>query len=144
MTDGALERLSPRFDGLYSTTGRPSIPPEQLLRALLLQMLYSIRSERLLVERVKAGSRHVRVHRCRQLPRHEQAAAQEIGIAVARPELKDASGLWRGNTTEHRGRQPTAQPPGVGGAGNTSESADQTRYLAEAVETAEQLVATES
>jgi transposase len=50
MTDAALERLSPRFDRLYSTMGRPSIPPEQLLRALLLQMLYSIRSERLLVE----------------------------------------------------------------------------------------------
>jgi transposase len=50
MTDAALTRLSPRFERLYSTTGRPSIPPEQLLRALLLQMLYSIRSERLLVE----------------------------------------------------------------------------------------------
>jgi transposase len=50
MTDAALQRLSPRFDRLYSTMGRPSIPPEQLLRALLLQMLYSIRSERLLVE----------------------------------------------------------------------------------------------
>src|SRR5258708_38145533 len=48
MTDAALARLSPRFDRLYSTMGRPSIPPEQLLRALLLQMLYSIRSERLL------------------------------------------------------------------------------------------------
>jgi transposase len=50
MTDAALDRLSPRFTRLYSTTGRPSIPPEQLLRALLLQILYSIRSERLLVE----------------------------------------------------------------------------------------------
>ena len=50
MTDAALDRLSPRFARLYSTTGRPSIPPEQLLRALLLQVLYSIRSERLLVE----------------------------------------------------------------------------------------------
>src|SRR5499433_1874918 len=50
MTDAALTRLSPRFDRLYSTTGRPSIPPEKLLRALLLQMLYSIRSERLLME----------------------------------------------------------------------------------------------
>jgi transposase len=53
MTDAALERLSPRFDRLYSTTGRPSIPPEQLLRALLLQMLYSIRSERLLMEELE-------------------------------------------------------------------------------------------
>jgi transposase len=50
MTDAALARLSSRFDRLYSTIGRPSIPPEQLLRALLLQMLYSIRSERLLME----------------------------------------------------------------------------------------------
>src|SRR5262249_37470016 len=50
MTDAALEHLSPRFDRLYATTGRPSIPPEKLLRALLLQMLYSIRSERLLME----------------------------------------------------------------------------------------------
>src|SRR5688500_8776016 len=49
-TDAAMERPSPRFDRLYSTTGRPSIAPELLLRALLLQMLYSIRSERLLVE----------------------------------------------------------------------------------------------
>jgi transposase len=53
MTDAALERLSRRFDRLYSTTGRPSIPPEQLLRALLLQMLYSIRSERLLMEELE-------------------------------------------------------------------------------------------
>jgi transposase len=50
MTDAALMQLSSRFDRLYSTTGRPSIPPEKLLRALLLQMLYSIRSERLLME----------------------------------------------------------------------------------------------
>jgi transposase len=50
MTDAALTQLSSRFDQLYATVGRPSIPPEQLLRALLLQMLYSIRSERLLME----------------------------------------------------------------------------------------------
>ena len=50
MTDAALVRLSPRFERLYSTTGRPSIPPEKLLRALLLQILYSVRSERLLME----------------------------------------------------------------------------------------------
>jgi len=50
MTDAALARLSPRFDQLYSDMGRPSIPPEKLLRALLLQMLYTIRSERLLME----------------------------------------------------------------------------------------------
>jgi transposase len=52
MTDAALARLASRFENLYSETGRPSIPPEQLLRALLLQHLYSIRSERLLIEQL--------------------------------------------------------------------------------------------
>lgn len=53
MVDAALARLSTRFDRLYATTGRPSIPPEKLLRALLLQILYSIRSERLLMEELE-------------------------------------------------------------------------------------------
>jgi transposase len=52
MTDDVFKRLSPRFDRLYSDIGRPSIPPEQLLRALLLQSLYTIRSERLLMEEI--------------------------------------------------------------------------------------------
>jgi len=52
MVDEVLKQLSRRFDGMYAKVGRPSIPPEQLLRALLLQMLYSIRSERLLMEEV--------------------------------------------------------------------------------------------
>ena len=50
MTDAALAELSPRFERMYPGIGRPSIPPEQLLRALLLQVLYSVRSERLLME----------------------------------------------------------------------------------------------
>lgn len=48
----ALEALSPRFDAIYSGEGRPSIPPEKLLRALLLQTLFSIRSERQLMEQL--------------------------------------------------------------------------------------------
>jgi transposase len=52
MTDDVFEELSPRFARLYSDMGRPSIPPEQLLRALLLQSLYTIRSERLLMEEI--------------------------------------------------------------------------------------------
>ena len=52
MVDQALKDLSPRFALLYSHTGRPSIPPEQLLRALLLQAFYSIRSERQLMEQL--------------------------------------------------------------------------------------------
>ena len=52
MTDAALAELSPQFDALYASTGRPSIPPEKLLRALLLQVLYTVRSGRLLMEQL--------------------------------------------------------------------------------------------
>ena len=50
LVDQVLAGMSKQFDGLYSAVGRPSIPPERLLRALLLQVFYSIRSERLLME----------------------------------------------------------------------------------------------
>jgi transposase len=53
MTDAALESMSKRFDEMYAKAGRPSIAPEKLLRALLLQALYSIRSERMLVEQLE-------------------------------------------------------------------------------------------
>lgn len=52
IVDEALEVLSPEFEKLYSQLGRPSIPPEKLLRALLLQAFYSIRSERQLMEQL--------------------------------------------------------------------------------------------
>jgi transposase len=52
MVDTALAELSAEFAKLYSPVGRPSIPPEKLLRALLLQVLYSVRSERLLMEQL--------------------------------------------------------------------------------------------
>ena len=52
MVDAALRALSREFARLYPKTGRPSIPPEKLLRALLLQLLYSVRSERQLMEQL--------------------------------------------------------------------------------------------
>ncbi|HKV56307.1 MAG TPA: IS5 family transposase [Candidatus Binataceae bacterium] len=52
LVDPILVELSPRFQALYSAVGRPSIPPEQLLRALLLQVCYTIRSERQLMEQL--------------------------------------------------------------------------------------------
>lgn len=52
MVDEVLRSLSPQFDRMYASEGRPSIAPEKLLRAQLLQMLYSIRSERLLMEEI--------------------------------------------------------------------------------------------
>lgn len=53
MVDAALKALSPAFARIYSSFGRPSIAPEKLLRALLLQILYSIRSERMLMEQLQ-------------------------------------------------------------------------------------------
>jgi len=52
MTDEIFRELSPRFAVLYARVGRPSIAPEKLLRALLLQVLYSVRSERMLMEQL--------------------------------------------------------------------------------------------
>jgi transposase len=53
MTERVLATLSPKFTGMYSEIGRPSIAPEKLLRALLLQVLYTIRSERMLMEQLE-------------------------------------------------------------------------------------------
>jgi transposase len=52
LVDEALKELSPRFDEMYARVGRPSIAPEKLLRGLLLQILYTVRSERLLMEQL--------------------------------------------------------------------------------------------
>ena len=52
LVEPVLAALSPRFQAMYAVIGRPSIPPEQLLRALLLQILYTIRSERQLMEQL--------------------------------------------------------------------------------------------
>jgi transposase len=53
LVDDALQSLSADFSRLYSAYGRPSIPPEKLLRALLLQVLYTVRSERMLMEQLE-------------------------------------------------------------------------------------------
>lgn len=53
MVDEALKQMSGRFDEVYAGEGRPPIAPERLLRALLLQMLYSVRSERILMEQLE-------------------------------------------------------------------------------------------
>jgi transposase len=52
LVNAALERLSPTFERMYAEEGRPSIAPERLLRALLLQALFTIRSERQLMQQI--------------------------------------------------------------------------------------------
>src|SRR5207302_10513721 len=53
MVDEILKEMSPKFQKLYSDVGRPSIAPERLLRSLLLQVFYSVRSERMLIEQLQ-------------------------------------------------------------------------------------------
>ena len=53
MVDEILKEMSPKFQKLYSDVGRPSIAPERLLRSLLLQIFYSVRSERMLIEQLQ-------------------------------------------------------------------------------------------
>jgi transposase len=52
MVDLALHHMGPQFETMYAKVGRPSIPPEKLLRALLLQVLYTVGSERMLMEQL--------------------------------------------------------------------------------------------
>ena len=80
LTNAALAELDARFSALYERIGRPSIPPERLLRASLLQLLCSIRSERQLVERLEfdmliAGSSGLRSTRGCSTPRPSRRTA---------------------------------------------------------------------
>jgi transposase len=52
IVDEVLRSMAKEFDGMYARTGRPSVPPERLLRAALLQIFYSVRSERMLMEQM--------------------------------------------------------------------------------------------
>src|SRR5262245_23960385 len=53
LADAALKELSPTFDAMYASSGRPSVPPERLLKAMLLIALYSVRSERQFCEQLE-------------------------------------------------------------------------------------------
>jgi len=74
MTDGALAMLTEDFAMVYSDEGRPSIPPEQLLRALLLQVVYSVRRERLLMEQMHYNPLGLHLPRRRVQPRADAHA----------------------------------------------------------------------
>ena len=96
LVDSALSALSPAFAKLYASIGRPSIPPEKLLRALLLQAFYSVRSERQLMERLEFDLLF------RWFPRvgPEAARGQAPGsgsmsrCGIIRASLRTATGCW--------------------------------------------------
>ena len=84
LTDAALAALSADFAALYSGTGRPSIPPEKLLRAMLLQAFYSVRSERQLMERLEYDL----------LFRWFVGLASMTRCGTTRPSRRTATGSW--------------------------------------------------
>jgi len=104
MVDEALKTMSSRFDEIYPEEGRKSIPPERLLRALLLQMLYSVRSERMLMEQMEYNLLEA-VDLCTTIPGIEAVAAAnliaEIGVNMdqfpSAAHLASWAGLCPGN-----------------------------------------------
>ena len=86
LTDAAFAELAPQFDHLYSRIGRPSIPPEQLLCALLVQTLYTIRRERLLMEEIDSVSLVRRVR-----PRRADVVAHDV-LEESRPVARERRG----------------------------------------------------
>jgi transposase len=90
MVDDALKALSPTFEGLYSAYGRPSIAPEKLLRALLLQVLYTIRSERMLMEQLEYNL----------LFRWFVGLNMDEGVWVPTVFTKNRDRLWEGDIAE--------------------------------------------
>ena len=90
LADAELRRLSPVFDQMYSRMGRPSIPPEHLLKGCLLMCLYSIRSERQLCERLRYDMLFRFFWTCRSMARHSTPlVSRTIATGSCRP-------MWRG------------------------------------------------
>ena len=89
LTDAVLGTLSPELDALYAASGRPSIAPEYILRALLLQVFYSVRSERLLVgaDRLQPSVSLVRG------PGHGRCGVEPCGV-VQEPRSVAKTRMW--------------------------------------------------
>jgi transposase len=136
MVDAVLKEMSPRFARLYAPVGRPSIAPERLLRALLLQIFYSIRSERLLMEQLdynllfrwfvgmEMDERvwdHAVFSKNRERLLNEEIAEaffQRV-LAIAQPYLSDEHFTVDGTLIEawasHKSFRPKDEEPGAGG-----------------------------
>src|SRR5271155_3778860 len=139
MVDEILKEMSPQFAKLYSDVGRPSIAPERLLRSLLLQIFYSVRSERLLIEQLQynllfrwfvgmemdeAVWNHAVFSKNRERLLNEEVAESffQRVLERARPFMSDEHFTVDGTLIEawasqksFRPKDGTGQPPGPGG-----------------------------
>ena len=134
MVDAVLKEMSPRFARRYAKGGRPSIAPERLLRALLLQIFYSIRSERLLMEQLdynllfrwfvgmemdEAVWNHAVFSKNRERLLNEEIAEaffQQV-LALAQPYLSDEHFTVDGTLIEAWASQKSFRPKGHGSDG---------------------------
>jgi len=141
MVDTILKEMSPRFARLYAEVGRPSIAPERLLRALLLQIFYSVRSERLLMEQLdynllfrwfvgmemdEAVWNHAVFSKNRErLLNHEIAEAffQRV-LRQAKPYLSDEHFTVDGTLLEAWASQKSFRPKDEGKPGSTPRAVD--------------------
>jgi transposase len=129
--------MGKEFDGLYAKTGRPSIPPERLLRALLLQIFYSVRSERLLMEQLSYNLlfrwfvglemdepvwNHAVFSKNRERLLNQEVARAFFArvLAQAKPQLSDEHFTVDGTLIEAWASQKSFQKKG-GGEGDGSE-----------------------
>jgi transposase len=148
MVDAVLKEMSPRFARLYARVGRPSIAPERLLRALLLQIFYSVRSERLLMEQLdynllfrwfvgmemdEAVWNHAVFSKNRERLLNEEIAEaffQRV-LAIAQPYLSDEHFTVDGTLMEawasHKSFRAKDAAPGAGGGSRDVDFHGQTR-----------------
>ncbi len=141
MVDGILKEMSPRFARLYSDRGRPSIAPERLLRTLLLQVFYSVRSERLLMEQLdynllfrwfvgmemdeEVWDHAVFSKNRDRLLNHEIAEVFFTRVLkLARPYLSDEHFTVDGTLIEAWASQKSFRPKDEAGSGSTPREAD--------------------
>jgi transposase len=139
MVDEILKEMSPKFQRLYSDVGRPSIAPERLLRSLLLQIFYSVRSERMLIEQLQYNLlfrwfvgmemdetvwNHAVYSKNRERLLNEEIAESffQRVLERAKPYMSDEHFTVDGTLVEawasHKSFRPkdgTGKPPGVGG-----------------------------
>jgi len=139
MVDEILKEMSPKFQKLYSDVGRPSIAPERLLRSLLLQIFYSVRSERMLIEQLQYNLlfrwfvgmemdetvwNHAVYSKNRERLLNEEIAESffQRVLERAKPYMSDEHFTVDGTLVEawasHKSFRPkdgTGKPPGVGG-----------------------------
>jgi hypothetical protein len=123
LVDAVLRELSPRFQELYSHTGRPSIPPKRLLRALLLQVLYTIRSERMLMEQLDYNLLfrwYLDMDGVEESFDHSTFSRNRQRLHSAGRRPLPASGRLDSEATRERSSPPTSSPPHTTCSGSRS------------------------